>query len=158
MGAGRERGYRHDNIEASALRGPLLRQRHIQELSWSYTYDLMRNVPLVDHIVMFYIPLNSVCRQFTNIFLALSQQFEDEKKEVKFSKVNCNASDFGENLCRRYNINTVPTVVYVSSLPLQREDLPSDNAIHRLFNRSISTLIDDVKAPHATRYDQHVTV
>lgn len=85
-----------------------------------------------------------------NIFLALSQQFEQEQKHVKFVKVNCNGANYGDNVCRRYNVTTVPTVVYVSSLPLQDENLLSDGIFQRGLRWFISKAIDDINAPNAT--------
>lgn len=148
----RNKNPRQDSDADRLITGPLLRKPLIPELSQRETHALLNSVPQIDHIVVFYVPLNSICRQFMNLFMALSRQFKTEQKSVKFAKVNCYGSFYGENLCQKYNIHAVPTVVYVSSLPLQPGALPADSFIRRGFLWCISRFVEDIHSPHATRY------
>ncbi|GBE61595.1 thioredoxin, putative [Babesia ovata] len=140
------------DVAAGALQAPLRLQYNITEISWRQAEDMLKNAPLIDHIVLFYVPLHFGCRQFMHLFLTLSQQFEQEKRNVKFVKVNCNDGKLSDGLCHRYNVAAVPTVAYVADLPFQREKLPPKSFIQRALRWCIHSTMDDVDSVHATCY------
>ncbi|GFE54643.1 disulfide-isomerase A3, putative [Babesia ovis] len=127
-------------------------QSTIPDLSWNKTEKLLKSPPDIDHIVLFYVPLHMGCRQFINLFSTLSQQFAQDGKEVKFVKVDCSGAILGNNLCHRYNVSHVPTVAYVSQFEFQREKLPPHGPIQRSLRWSISSMMEDINAVHATCY------
>ncbi|GIX64463.1 thiol disulfide reductase thioredoxin [Babesia caballi] len=151
-GIGRTANSKEGDSAVGALLGPTLLKAHIPDISWHDADELLKNVPLVDHIVLFYIPLHLGCRQFMNLFVTLSQQFEQEKRHVRFVRVNCNGGSLGDNLCHRYNVASVPTVAYIASMPLQRETLSSRSFVQGGLRWCISSVLEDVSTPHATCY------
>ncbi|AFZ81113.1 hypothetical protein BEWA_005210 [Theileria equi strain WA] len=132
---------------------PTLSESHIKDLSTNDISNLFKEIPHVDHVVLFYITLNSNCRNFMNIYNTLAQQCGSENKAINFVKFNCQGATKKFELCHEYNIKTVPTVAYISSHIIQRNYMPVKSLLRRVLKYLLFTSrSDDISLPNATCY------
>ncbi|BAM42278.1 uncharacterized protein TOT_040000647 [Theileria orientalis strain Shintoku] len=124
----------------------------IGELSTFELQKLFDTIPPLDHVVLFYINLNSDCRNFFPLYSQLYRDLYSEGYKIKFVKFNCQGLDKRIKICQKYNINVVPTLVYVSSYRIQRNNIPRTSFVRRFLRYLFFDKNSDVNLANATRF------
>ncbi|KAK2198224.1 bifunctional Thioredoxin domain/Thioredoxin-like superfamily [Babesia duncani] len=129
----------------SANKGPII------ELKTEDAVNLFKKIPPMDYVVLFYTPWNNNCRIFMDIFKNISHYFSKTDKQIQFATCNCQGMHYSKNICHDYNITSVPTLAYISSVYIQRHKAPQQSFLTRAFGM-ILPQENDISIPNATRY------
>ncbi|UVC50210.1 hypothetical protein MACK_004085 [Theileria orientalis] len=135
-----------------SLQSLLYNSNVIGEMSTFELQKLFDNIPPLDYVVLFYINLNSDCRNFFPLYSQLYRDLYSEGYKIKFVKFNCQGLDKRIKMCQKYNINAVPTLVYVSSYHIQRNNIPKTSFVRRFLRYLFFDKNSDVNLTNATRY------
>ncbi|UVC54506.1 hypothetical protein MACJ_004056 [Theileria orientalis] len=135
-----------------SLQSALYNGNVIGELSTFELQKLFGRIPPLDYVVLFYINLNSDCRNFLPLYSQLYRDLYSEGYKIKFVKFNCQGLDKRIKMCQKYNINAVPTLVYVSSYHIQRNDIPRTSFVRRFLRYLFFDENSDVNLTNATRF------